>query len=205
MKTCKCGKEFNPVDKRKKLCEDCRKVKAITKYNDFCYTLLAYVQNLNGIADLISFYDYINQRASELRNLIKDYSPKTLNFRLDFEFENVKKVRDSVKVTHDHLNGVKQVAMVCLILMNNGKISNVEEFEAFLNSMCMQVEVAKAMNDSDLKVLQRNFVKPVDYIDVVGNIVGYSREESIEMIKPYFLTTAYPTEVEEIRENTDYE
>jgi hypothetical protein len=181
-KTCSCGITFRLEDHQgggEKICKKC-------KDGDYKFVFRRITDFLNCPDEYwndLSFEKKVRKFASKSRNdiqAITDYPEFKLNH---IRFASVPKNSP----TWDHINAmtyfIERYIWDCI---EDPSKQNFDYFREYLLHYACQFRVTQKHN-MDLAKIQRAGVTPDKYINVVGPIEGKTIEESIEIIKPYFI------------------
>ena len=125
----------------------------------------------------------IHRFASKARNDVQSTTDYPEFKMRHISFESMK--QDTP--TMDHLNGMTYILKNYLTKVFEGSMKyDFEEFKKYYKKYAVQFPVTQRHN-LDLRPFQENGVKPDEYVNVVGNLEGHTKEETVEIIKEHFI------------------
>lgn len=181
-KTCSiCDSVFRLEDHQgggNKICPRCKDAKYELAFN----TIMLFFQSNNPL-NYLPMPIRIREFASSERNIIQDTTGYS-----EFKITGVKFASvPSGSQTWDHVNSmtyfIENYINDCILYPSK---MTFKYFKSYLLQYAVQFRVTQAHNMS-LIVFQKTGITSAQYISVVGPIIGKTIDESIEIIKPYFI------------------
>ena len=177
---CACGEKFRLEDHQNRQTRVCPKCKE-EDYRLFFNQVINFF-NTNPFPRL-SPEDEMYKFSSKERNIVQSTTGYS-NFKMHYEFENVNWEVDN---TWEHINSMTFLIFNFLKKCHkNPKLRNYEYARNYLLKYGVQFRTS-AKHNQDLVKFQTNGVTPEEYISVVGNIKGKTKEETIDIIKKHFI------------------
>ena len=122
--------------------------------------------------------------ATKARNDIQSTTDYAFYKMVDYKFENVNWEIDK---TWEHINSMSFLIYTFLKRsIEDPKRRNFSYCKNFLTKYGVQFRTS-AQQNQDLIKYQKNGVTPEEYISIVGNIVGKTKEKTITIIKKHFI------------------
>lgn len=179
---CSCGERFRLEDhqnRQTRVCPICKE----EDYRLFFDQILNYF-NTNPYPRLPED-ERMYKFASKERNIVQSVTGYS-NFKMMYEFENVDWDVDN---TWEHINSMTFLIYNFLRkCKEDPRLRNYEYARNYLLKYGVQFRTSAKQNQELIQYQSKpEGVSPIEYISVVGNIKGKTREETIDIIKKHFI------------------
>ena len=176
-----CGESFRLEDHQSAITKICSACKEEEFY--WCYERTMLYFNKEFFNRIKDPEKKVTRFALKARNDIQSTTEYS-EFKKLYKFENVDWKEDK---TFDHINSMSYILSNFLKrCIENPKLRNYNYFRNYLLKYGVQFRTSQRQN-YDLIEFQREGITPEQYLSVVGNIKGKTKEESINIIKKHFI------------------
>lgn len=178
---CSCGEKFRLEDHQNRQTRVCPKCKE-EDYRFYCNRILNYFDE-NYYPRAKTEEERMYKFASKSRNDVQSVTGYS-NFKMMYFFENVDwKIHN----TWEHINSMTFLTYNLLKELGKDKSKrNYEYISDYLLHYGVQFRTSAEQNQALIE-FQTDGVTPEEYISVVGNIKGKTKDETIAIIKKHFI------------------
>lgn len=180
--TCSCGEKFRLEDEQNRQTKKCPKCKE-DRYFSFYTSVMTYFHWDHFTR--FSLEDRIHEFAMVRRNEVQSATPFS-NFKLPYEFVNVNWKIDK---TWEHINSMTiLIESLVKILIDDESKRTFEFVREYLLKYGVQFRTSASQNLALIPYQSKpGGITPEEYISIVGNIKGKTKEETIDIIKKHFI------------------
>ena len=182
---CKCGERFlleEGQDQKTKKCPKCKEDKYFAAFHTGIMSFFIFYDN---IYPRYSLEDKIHEYSKDIRNNVQSSTPYS-NFKMPYIFENVDW---SIDKTWEHINSMTNLIKSLLyVLLEDEDKRNFKFTKEYLLRYGVQFRTSAAQNYALVPFQNKSGgITAGEYISIVGNIVGKTKEETIDIIKKHFI------------------